>query len=311
MSGAKNVTLRNLSVRAVANVHKPSTGNSALLRVDNSTASAVDCTFVGPVTSGIIVANASDVTLQKCLIAGVLHTGVGVADSAAALHMSECDVRNCYYTGIIIGIDAASIDHCRVSGSAWHGIRYDNCSPTITQNLIFSNARSGIYASGNTRATVRGNVFWRNEMDAISCWEEDADTVEENVVVGNLREGIAVLGNAHPTLSRNVIVSNPIGIEGGAIANAKVGGEPHPQIVANLFSNNQEDIKIMDKTVALEGENKQADPQFTNSGQLDFSRPGAAMPIAFASPWPIQPEETAIIPDTDTRDSRQWKLPRQ
>ena len=27
------------------------------------------------------------------------------------------------------------------------------------------------------------------------------------------------------------------------------------------------------------------------------------------SPWPLQPEEKAIIPDGDTRDSRQWKRP--
>ena len=25
------------------------------------------------------------------------------------------------------------------------------------------------------------------------------------------------------------------------------------------------------------------------------------------SPWPLQPEEAAILPDTDTRDSRPWK----
>jgi len=64
-----------------------------------------------------------------------------------------------------------------------------------------------------------------------------------------------------------------------------------------------------------------ADPQFTDAAQFDFklssdSLPrrdgiGAADPISFASPWQIQPEELAIIPDGDTRDSRQWKRPGQ
>ncbi|MCK4827804.1 hypothetical protein KA005_69390, partial [bacterium] len=34
-------------------------------------------------------------------------------------------------------------------------------------------------------------------------------------------------------------------------------------------------------------------------------------PIGFESPWPIQPEEAAIIPDGQTRDYRKWKKPAQ
>jgi len=36
---------------------------------------------------------------------------------------------------------------------------------------------------------------------------------------------------------------------------------------------------------------------------------GAAEPISFAGPWPLQPEELAIIPQGDTRDYRQWRDP--
>jgi hypothetical protein len=59
------------------------------------------------------------------------------------------------------------------------------------------------------------------------------------------------------------------------------------------------------------------DPQFTDAVGDDFQLKlnsfarrdgiGAADPIPFASPWPLQPEEQAIIPDGETRDSRQWK----
>ena len=51
---------------------------------------------------------------------------------------------------------------CR-SGTAWHGVRYDDASPTLTANHIFANARSGIYASGKTSAIIKDNLFTANE----------------------------------------------------------------------------------------------------------------------------------------------------
>jgi hypothetical protein len=72
--------------------------------------------------------------------------------------MRDSDVRNCYHRCVTLVTEEATVERCRISGSAWHGIRYDNCSPKILNNHIFGNARSGIYASGQTRATVVGNV---------------------------------------------------------------------------------------------------------------------------------------------------------
>ncbi|MCZ7639071.1 MAG: hypothetical protein M5U12_25290 [Verrucomicrobia bacterium] len=37
---------------------------------------------------------------------------------------------------------------------------------------------------------------------------------------------------------------------------------------------------------------------------------GATVALPLTSPWPLQPEEAAIVPDEDTRDSRAWKRPR-
>src|SRR5205823_5486936 len=138
----------------------------------------------------------------------------------AKLHLLDSDVRNCYHRCITISGEGTLIERSRISGSAWHGIRYDNCSPTIRANLIFGNARSGIYASGTTTAQVTGNVFWRNEMDGMSCWFNNADHIEGNTFVGNLREGIAVLGDAKPTLARNIVAGSPVGVSCGPIAGA-------------------------------------------------------------------------------------------
>ncbi|MHC4500265.1 MAG: hypothetical protein ACYS21_14260, partial [Planctomycetota bacterium] len=60
-------------------------------------------------------------------------------------------------------------------------------------------------------------------------------------------------------------------------------------------------------------------PKFGNPAAKDFSLAadspakrmgiGTADPISFDSPWALQPEEIAIIPDSDTRDFRKWKRP--
>ena len=62
--------------------------------------------------------------------------------------------------------------------------------------------------------------------------------------------------------------------------------------------------------------NQSADPKVAGTGDnfrlaadspARLAKAGAADPIAFASPFPIQPEEISIIPDQDTRDFSKWK----
>jgi parallel beta-helix repeat protein len=236
--------------------------------------------------------------------------------------MRDSDVRNCYHRCVTIVTDEATVERCRISGSAWHGIRYDNCSPKILNNQIFGNARSGIYASGRTRATVAGNVFWRNEMDAISCWFNNVDTIERNTITGNLREGIAVVGGSKPTLSRNIFARNPIAVTCSKVASR---GQPlaeapsgDPRIEANFFFENPGQVQDGEVAKPLPPGNQSADPKVADASDnfrlaadspARLANAGAADPIAFASPFPIQPEETSIIPDLDTRDYSKWKKP--
>jgi hypothetical protein len=74
--------------------------------------------------------------------------------------------------------------------------------------------------------------------------------------------------------------------------------------------------------VALDGRTGvAANPQFVAPTAKDFSLRadsparrqgiGVADPVSFPSPWPLQPEESAIIPQGDTRDYRQWRDPAQ
>jgi parallel beta-helix repeat protein len=259
------------------------------------------------------------VKIEKSLVAGVWGTGV-VASRGAKLHVSDTDIRNCYHRCVTLTTDDATIERCRISGSAWHGIRYDDCSPKILSNHIFANARSGIYASGKTAATVRGNVFWKNEMDAMSCWFDNQDSVDGNTILGNLREGISVLGGSKTKLARNVFVQNPVAVEAGKIAargqrpQSATTGEPMLQ--GNFFFKNPKDFAVADADKPLPPGNETADPKVGDAAanfRLAADSParhanaGAADPIAFASPFAIQPQEKSMIPESETRDYAKWK----
>jgi beta-lactamase regulating signal transducer with metallopeptidase domain/nitrous oxidase accessory protein NosD len=320
VKNAKNVLLRGIRFRGPA-IDGPPEGISSesLVSFVNATGSMRECAIVGPFMNGVTIREGSDVQIENSLVAALWGTGVA-AGPGTKLRISDSDVRNCYHRCVTLATDEATIERSRISGSAWHGIRYDNCSPKILNNHIFGNARSGIYASGRTSATVAGNVFWRNEMDAISCWFNNADTIEHNTVVGNLREGILVVGESKPALSRNVFARNPVAVACSKLASS---GQPlahapsgDPRLEANFFFENSRQVQSGDAAKSLPPGNQSADPKVAGAGDnfrlaadspARLANAGSADPVVFASPFPIQPEETLIIPDLDTRDYSKWK----
>jgi parallel beta-helix repeat protein len=316
----QNVLLRGLRIQGVGPTERAASGSEEIMGFYRAQVQVADCAIIGPSHNGIVVSQGAIVDIRHSLVAAVWATGIQVdedlkVDHEAAVHLVDCDIRNCYYTGVVLRSNASTIENCRISGAAWHGISYDNCSPTITGNLIFANARSGIYASGTTHAIIRDNVFWKNEMDAMSLWFDNQDAVERNTIVGNLREGISVLGASKPTLTSNIFASNPIGVFGGGIAGDLAKGVPLPKVQGCIFWKNEIDEQLSGKTVPLPAGNSSADPKFADAAKLDFSLAagapvvGAAKMLPMASPWPLQPEETAMIPAGDTRDYSKWKKP--
>ncbi len=89
-----------------------------------------------------------------------------------------------------------------------------------------------------------------------------------------------------------------------------------PRLLANFFFENPTQVQDGEVAKPLPPGNHSADPKVAGAGdnfRLAADSParvanaGAADPIAFASPFPILPEETSIIPDLDTRDYSKWK----
>jgi Right handed beta helix region len=316
-----DVILRGLKIQGIGPSTTLGSGSEALVEFDHADAQLIDSAVIGPSNSGIIITNGSNIEIRHTLVAAVWGTGVVIDPANGPLfhvRLANCDIRNCYYAGVVFRNEDISIDHCRISGSAWHGIRYDNCSPEITNNLIYGNARSGIYASGNTHAAIRNNIFWKNEMDAVSCWFNNQDTIENNTIVANLREGIAIMGESKPLISHNVLAENPVAIDCSAI-----GGEGPvvgaPKLQSNWLWNNESALHRSQKPEPAPSGMTNADPDFVDADKHDYSlNPdsparqagmGATEIMSATDPWPLTPEEQAMIPPTDTRDFSQWKKP--
>lgn len=323
VEGINGVILRGLKIQGVGPGKMPGSGSESIVEFDHSQGQIIDCAIVGPSNDGIDIAAGSNVEIRHTLVAAVWSTGIVIGpgerggQNSRAL-IDNCDIRNCYYAGIVLRGEGTTIENSRISGAAWHGIRYDDCSPTITGNFIFANARSGIYASGATHAIIRNNIFFKNEMDAISCWFNNTDTIENNTIYGNLREGISVLGNSKPLIAKNVLAANPVAVSCSAIeGQGDACGQPTMQ--NNWFWNNTQPIMQLTKAGPVPPDNTASDPHFESVADYDFflkstsparqAGAGANEKVELASSWPTQVEETAIIPTTDTRSWDQWKKP--
>jgi len=321
VENARGVLVRGVKFTMSGQHVRGLSGGTPIVNIEHSEVRLLDSAVLGGPGDGIWVVGDSNVAIEKTLIAAVWGTGVVVGDKAgspARVHIHDSDIRNCYYAGVCIapGNDETRIERCRISGAAWHGIRYDDISPTLVNNLIFRNARSGIYASGRTAAHVTGNLFYANEMTGMSCWFQNKDLIEGNTFAANKRAGLEVLGASKPTIRRNIFYANPTGVSTGDVGSNSPFSKSDGSVVLqdNLFWANEQDVKAQTEAGTSEA---RTDPHFVAPAANDFSlqtdspaRPkgiGAANPIPFEGPWPLQDEELAIIPKGDTRDSSQWQ----
>jgi carboxyl-terminal processing protease len=320
VEGTQGATLRNLKIAAqpisVSDGAPRSPG--VLLLISGAKAQVEGCAIVGSPGDGVHVTGGAEVMINRCLVAGGWGEGIVVGGRDPAVcraQIRDSDVRNVYHYGILIARGhAATVERCRISGTAWHGVRFDDASPTLTANHIFANARSGVYASGKTAATIRDNLFSHNEMDAISCLFFNADTISGNTFSQNANSAIDVLGDSRPTIEGNVFVGEKIGvacgsINGNAPGSAAVG---RPAMKNNLFWKTQAPVQLTgwDKDKGREIPpwvklDESAGNKVADAAPADV----AVHPARRDSPFPLQPQERAIIPDGDRHDFNLWKRP--
>jgi hypothetical protein len=277
-----------------------------------------NCAVLGSPGSGIEVRDSAGGLIEGCLVAGIWNTGIALTGNR--IEVRDCDVRNCYHRCITIADregGKTTIRGCRISGSAWHGIRYDDCSPLITGSVIRGNARSGIYVSGNTAGEIFGNILAKNEMGSISCWFESRDRIVRNVIADDGREAIAVLGLSSPLVRGNIFVGQ--GIRQGQVGDDRLSAKSYgtPLIERNVFWKvavpYQRGFQPAETLPLPEGNRTEEDPMLgagyglPADSKLRDEQIGPEVNPVFESPFPLQPEEKAIIPDGESRDFNGWK----
>ncbi|MEZ5962650.1 MAG: M56 family metallopeptidase [Planctomycetota bacterium] len=284
-----------------------------IVDVDGAGVELTDCAVVGTPASGLTIRGAAAVVVRGCLVAAVGATGIQVASKEAKVEVRGCDLRSCRHRGITVaaGNATTTIARCRISGSLWHGIRYDDAKPLVEANLIFDNERSGIYASGKSEGVVRGNVFWRNAMSGVSCWFASRDQIVGNTFAGEHREGVAVVGAAAPHVANNVFADMAVGVTVSNVAGDRPNGIASGEValVDNVFWRVARRAQWMKAGVgepqALEVAdghgNRSADPGFApgsfalaEASPLRAAGVGAAAPMTLTSPFPPQPEEAVV-----------------
>ncbi len=315
----KAVEIRDLRLSAPGQGAKRAPRPGSILAFRKAKCSVRSCALIDSPASGIMIADDSTVDISDCLIAAVRGAGIDVGwmhGKNIKARITDSDVRTCEDAGIHIApSNHVAIERCRISGAQLDGIRYKDASPSIIGNLFFDNNRSGIYASGKTAAMVKNNVFYRNAMNGISCSKQNRDRIDGNTFAKNLQEGLAVIDASEPIIRRNVFWSHPV-----AITCRDFRDEPKvmhdPEFEQNLFWENENHVTrasmerdIEDVVLSMREEegNLVADPCFLSSSESapDFTMMagsvaakhgmGASNPLSFRSPWPLQPEEQAII----------------
>ncbi|MHC4603456.1 MAG: pectinesterase family protein, partial [Planctomycetota bacterium] len=334
VSDTKGVVIRGLKVSAPGRHIEGHTIAVPIVRFSNAEAKMYGCVLTGCPGDGIHVIDGSDLEIRDCLVGGLWSTGIVVGEDGSAssrVRILDSDVRNCYYAGIWIraGNKPAEIKRCRVSGSAWHGIIYSDNSPTIEGNAVFGNARIGIGASYTAAGIVRRNIIYGNEIGGMSCSYQSRPIVKGNTFANNKESGLRIFGDAKPVVLENIFFAHPTAVFCGDF-----GGEPSKSdgkvmLEENIFWDNErkavwqhlatgeQEVTTDDIPLDKEAGNIEVDPLFANVQSKDFSlranspalrsRIGVAEPLAFYSPWPLQEEELAIIPEVDTRNYQYWK----
>jgi serine/threonine protein kinase len=276
-----------------------------------------NCALTGSPGSLLSARNAS-VSMEGCLVAAAWHAGITLYD-AQSVDIRRCVVRNCRYAGIVIGGRSRQVTVAgnHITGSAWHGIQYDqDCAPVITGNVIRHHAQNGIIAFGNTNGEITGNIIADNETAGITLRDNSHDQITRNLFIGNLRESIFLADKSSPQIRGNIF-------SGKGIHQQPVHGtiEYGSALVAqNVFWDMTRPWERWTEkgpvAFPLPEGNRIEDPGLGKDFALPAGSPlpglgiGPETPPPSAANFPIQPEETAIVPDGDTRNAKGWKRPR-
>ena len=319
-----NVIVRGLSISMPGTVRKGGWQGFHMVLLENAGATVEGCAFVGSAVDGVEMSGLSTIVVQKCLIGGIRATGVVVnVSSGSTIRIADCDVRGCGYAGFLMkGSGDVAVSHCRISHVGFHGIRYDDTSPTITGNVFSNINRAGIYVDGKTKGNISDNLFFdcgtggNEDLIANNTFVRRADPspdldrstaiwssgIGEQIIRNNVVSGYdnALILNSTDKMPLN---RNSRTFEGNLCDTTNSAIVNSHRIESTNSSRRQRKPEIHD--FPLPDGNWQMDVKFTDPEHGDYSLSpdqkwparnlGARRHAILTSPWPEQPAERAML----------------
>ena len=139
------------------------------------------------------------------------------------------------YGGGIYGIGTVmTIANNTISECASIGVRFDNCSGSVTGNIFDANG-SGITCINNSSPMIADNTISGSTSGiGVDCSINSSPTITRNSITGNAGSGVKC-SNSSPTIAHNTIARNVRPYYGGAVY---CSGSSSPIIADNIMSGN-------------------------------------------------------------------------
>ena len=311
IDGCEGVVLEHLEVRLEGRPPQGAVRRESAIIVLDASATLRHLAVTGSPGNGIEVSYGKNVTVTDSLVCAAWGTGVELTSNVSSNYLvSRSELRSNHHRCLTIGggQGLVRVAENRISGSGWHGIRYDGASPIIERNLIFGSRRTGIYASGSTRAQVRGNVF---DANPFTGWFDCQDRIVRNAFVGNGKQllgrgqvGVSIIGQSNPTIEDNLFAYMETAIEVSKTKGEM--GEPKGRVEArdNRFFKNGSQLEKHELGLDLK-----LDEPGANNREVELPAPNdhaslVAQALAstlvhtmppIESVWPEQPGESACL----------------
>jgi hypothetical protein len=138
-------------------------------------------------TDGIDVITASQVHVEKCVIASFSNTAINFHPASGSLFVADTTIMNNTAGGIVVGTGRATIE-----------------------NLHANNNANGVVVTGNAIATVRNSYAAGNSVGFAAIVNPAAVINLESAVATNNTTGVQVNSGATARLSNSTIASNSV-----------------------------------------------------------------------------------------------------
>jgi len=172
------------------------------------------------------------------------------------------------------------------------GIQIESSSPTILNNSLLNNGRSGIVLVGNSASVIRNNFFYQNAATGIHIQNAARPAVQGNIFEQS-EIGILVDHAAAPSITENRITQNKTGIS--------VQGQAQPKLQGNSVEGNEQFglLAIAPARPDLKTSSNENTNFFRNNGQKDIVLPETMSQVEPDAPKPT-PKSIPAAPTNPT-----------